>query len=740
MFYNDLHSKIKEIITTNSTQSPNKRESEEAQAYISEKAQAYISEKAQEYISEEAQAYISDKTQEYISEKVPDNTQCNIKPHHLFNNTYYLQYVKYTHPTLNESEILSLIKNEEILSVIRSNRNKARTEYDIGHEGCDSDCKRCDNEYKRSGNEYKRCGNEGNRRGNEYNRCDNEYKRRDNEYKRCDRVCNINNNSVYLVSYRKVPQIQLPSYFLTERQKELFKEAFIENGKNFDKIIRYINSNIECKESNLNKFDLPNLSNTNNSNYIGSYNNDSCNNSNININNTINSSYNTCNTINSTCTNNTINSTCNTNINNTINSTYNTNNTITSNNTYTNPHTLLITPLKIHQGVSYYYDNKKKLKYLMKKKVGRMTDIDIKHIIESTWTYKDKNLFNHFYTIYGKMWHLYGSSIPCKTEKDIKMYYRYYRKYGNVVGGESSGGGDSISVGGSIDVVGGNNHRLDNNCNVYNNCNNTVIEGKPFRDTMDNTYFFCSSDVLSIRMAIKRYKEGCVNNGNEREKPYDFKRIIENICKETYSSIKFNGGEGDENTVVGDIVVEDVIVEGGDKNVIEVIEENKEENKEDIIEVSKNEDKKDLIDDKELNNTNTTKTLQHATPRRKRVKRILPVIKRGFIKKISKRDILSKWSINNRQLFAIYFPYFNKNWVMMSEYFSDKKAGDLRIYYRHYYKNLSMNEQKLELSLREVERDLDRESVSDVGVSYCRRESGVVYLDMCGIIFEGKKK
>ncbi|KAK1349625.1 hypothetical protein LUQ84_3566 [Hamiltosporidium tvaerminnensis] len=376
----------------------------------------------------------------------------------------------------------------------------------------------------------------------------------------------------------------------------------------------------------------------------------------------------------------------------------------------------------------------------MKKKVGRMTDIDIKHIIESTWTYKDKNLFNHFYTIYGKMWHLYGSSIPCKTEKDIKMYYRYYRKYGNVVGGESSGGGDSISVGGSIDVVGGNNHRLDNNCNVYNNCNNTVIEGKPFRDTMDNTYFFCSSDVLSIRMAIKRYKEGCVNNGNEREKPYDFKRIIENICKETYSSIKFNGGEGDENTVVGDIVVEDVIVEGGDKNVIEVIEENKEENKEDIIELCKNEDKKDLIDDKELNNTNTTKTLQHATPRRKRVKRILPVIKRGFIKKISKRDILSKWSINNRQLFAIYFPYFNKNWVMMSEYFSDKKAGDLRIYYRHYYKNLSMNEQKLELSLREVERDLDRESVSDVGVSYCRRESGVVYLDMCGIIFEGKKK
>ncbi|KAF9761148.1 hypothetical protein NGRA_2822 [Nosema granulosis] len=66
---------------------------------------------------------------------------------------------------------------------------------------------------------------------------------------------------------------------------------------------------------------------------------------------------------------------------------------------------------------------------------------------------------------------------------------------------------------------------------------------------------------------------------------------------------------------------------------------------------------------------------------------------------LSKEDLLSNWSIDERQIFAIYFPYFNKNWITMATYFPKKTSADLKLYYSKYFKSLSFNEQKFEASI-----------------------------------------
>lgn len=97
---------------------------------------------------------------------------------------------------------------------------------------------------------------------------------------------------------------------------------------------------------------------------------------------------------------------------------------------------------------------------------------------------------------------------------------------------------------------------------------------------------------------------------------------------------------------------------------------------------------------------------------------------------VSKTEILQKWTIDERQIFAIYFPYYNRNWISMATYFPSKTSGDLRQYYNRYYKGLSYNEQRLEASLYNFGRQVSTPPARHVGT---REEIG--FCESAGVLF-----
>ncbi|ADM10962.1 uncharacterized protein Eint_011000 [Encephalitozoon intestinalis ATCC 50506] len=99
---------------------------------------------------------------------------------------------------------------------------------------------------------------------------------------------------------------------------------------------------------------------------------------------------------------------------------------------------------------------------------------------------------------------------------------------------------------------------------------------------------------------------------------------------------------------------------------------------------------------------------------------------------ISKEDVLKKWTIDERQVFAIYFPYYNKNWVSMAAYFPAKTSGDLRQYYNRYFKGLSYNEQRLEASLYNFGRKLTTPPAKYIGNS----KEEIIFCTTAGVLFK----
>ncbi|EOB15410.1 hypothetical protein NBO_4g0038 [Nosema bombycis CQ1] len=101
---------------------------------------------------------------------------------------------------------------------------------------------------------------------------------------------------------------------------------------------------------------------------------------------------------------------------------------------------------------------------------------------------------------------------------------------------------------------------------------------------------------------------------------------------------------------------------------------------------------------------------------------------------LTREDILSCWSIDERQIFAIYFPYFNKNWITMATYFPKKTSSDLKMYYGKYFKGLSYNEQKFEASISnlKIKNDDRTDPVILIGDDSLKDE----YLECVGIIFK----
>lgn len=99
---------------------------------------------------------------------------------------------------------------------------------------------------------------------------------------------------------------------------------------------------------------------------------------------------------------------------------------------------------------------------------------------------------------------------------------------------------------------------------------------------------------------------------------------------------------------------------------------------------------------------------------------------------ISKEDLLTNWSIDERQIFAIYFPYFNKNWITMATYFPKKTSADLKLYYSKYFKSLSYNEQKFEASISNLKVKFRTSPVVHIG----DESLGDMVLLSTGLIFK----
>lgn len=99
---------------------------------------------------------------------------------------------------------------------------------------------------------------------------------------------------------------------------------------------------------------------------------------------------------------------------------------------------------------------------------------------------------------------------------------------------------------------------------------------------------------------------------------------------------------------------------------------------------------------------------------------------------MSKSEMLKKWTIDERQIFAIYFPYYNRNWISMATYFPSKTSGDLRQYYNKYYKALSYNEQRLEASLYDFGGRFSTPPVLHVG----NPRDETVFCSAAGVLFK----
>ncbi|KAM0687630.1 hypothetical protein COBT_001129, partial [Conglomerata obtusa] len=207
--------------------------------------------------------------------------------------------------------------------------------------------------------------------------------------------------------------------------------------------------------------------------------------------------------------------------------------------------------------VLHYY--RRKLKLPVKRKAGRMSDEEMKRTIEKEWEEDEICLFITFMHKHGKEWNLYKENLPERTERELKLIYRYVNKY-----------------------------RLEDKI------------------------------IVKVNKGRGR-KKGCKIN-KTKEITQNKKNIKENEVKQK-------------------------------------------------LEIVKPKPKVNLSKDE-----------------------------------IYKRKILSEFSVSNRQLFAIYFPFIGRNWSELSQ-FVNKNVNDLRMYFKYHFKDLSPNEKKFETNLREIEKN-----------------------------------
>ncbi|KAF7684064.1 hypothetical protein TCON_0745 [Astathelohania contejeani] len=233
----------------------------------------------------------------------------------------------------------------------------------------------------------------------------------------------------------------------------------------------------------------------------------------------------------------------------------------------------------VKECISFYYKNKRKvLPRKKKKRVGRISDREIKEIVESTWNDTEMETFEQHFKEKGCDWSLYIEVLPNKTEKELNTFYKYYKK-----------------------------------------------------NRMRKTESSCASPRL------------------RRGRPKTRKKNTQMIKK----------------TSIG-------------------------------------------VSPQKLDSANNEIKM--------------------------KIEILKNWTIDERQVFAIYFPYLNRNWSAMEQYIPTKKAQDFRLYHRYYFRHLSILEQQFETTLQNIKK----EKLSCPGSPKHRKEVEE-YCDGSGILFSNRK-
>lgn len=100
-------------------------------------------------------------------------------------------------------------------------------------------------------------------------------------------------------------------------------------------------------------------------------------------------------------------------------------------------------------------------------------------------------------------------------------------------------------------------------------------------------------------------------------------------------------------------------------------------------------------------------------------------------------SILGEWTMDERQLFAIYYPHFNKNWIKFAECIKTKRIADFSKYFRFYFKKLSRNEKNFEAYQCELEKDAQRNLF--VGRKRNAKTQDDVHLDAVGVLFQAHR-
>lgn len=99
-------------------------------------------------------------------------------------------------------------------------------------------------------------------------------------------------------------------------------------------------------------------------------------------------------------------------------------------------------------------------------------------------------------------------------------------------------------------------------------------------------------------------------------------------------------------------------------------------------------------------------------------------------------EILRHWSADERQLFSIYYPYFQKNWILYSEHIKSKKMSDFSKYFRHYFKKLTYNERLFENNVKQLYYDPHRKLFTFKNDKII--DPSALYISSGGILFKPK--
>lgn len=275
--------------------------------------------------------------------------------------------------------------------------------------------------------------------------------------------------------------------------------------------------------------------------------------------------------------------------------------------------------------ILHYYHTKKKERY-NKKKNGRLSDSNLKVMIDLEWTDSERNKFERLYDFYGKNWKAYEGSFMGKNVSDFKSYYRYLSK------------------------------NKDEEKEGRTSCSKNVDDSR-------ESVAVCDRDADDNKQGqIFDQEIGCADQCEDKKGVYK-------EAKDTANKIKPK-----------------TAARRGRKRGTAAKRK-----------PSYNTVKKPKVEKE--NNVNT------------------------------RQNVLEEWTIDERQLFAIFYPYIGKNWNDLSQYITTKKPSDCRTYFKFYFKNLSLAEQKLEAAMRSIERNTlsvpssprrlnDDDIIDDVGIIF----------------------